>query len=140
MTDYTEEERRKAERRNCTAPCDDHVHRVVHEKVDACKVDINKDIHALREDMSSASKKIDALAADVHRLNISVADIAINSKSIAASLQNMTEVREAYETFKGFARVLHWMRQNVVTVALLTAIVMFAMGKLELKALLGWVL
>jgi hypothetical protein len=90
--------------------------------------------------MSSASKKIDALAADVHRLNISVADIAINSKSIASSLQAMTEVKEAYETFKGFARVMAWMRQNVVTVALIVAVVMFAMGKLELKNLLGWLL
>ena len=136
-------ERRASERRGCTPGdpfCDDHLHRVVHEKVDACKVDINKDIHALREDMSNASKKIDALAVDVHRLNISVADIAINSKSIAASLQNMTEVREAYETFKGFARVMAWMRQNVVTVALVVAVVMFAMGKLELKNLLGWLL
>jgi hypothetical protein len=32
------------------------------------------------------------------------------------------------------------MRQNVVTVALIVAIVMFAMGKLELKSLIGWLL
>jgi hypothetical protein len=129
------------ERRTEMAPvCDNYLHRIVQDKIDACKGTINEDIHGVREDMSSASKKIDALAADVHRLNVSVADIAINSKSIASSLQSMTEVREAYETFKGFARVLHWMRQNVVTVALIVAIVMFAMGKLELKALLGWML
>ena len=133
---YTGPERRT----EMTPACDNYLHRIVQDKIDACKGTINDDIHALREDMSSASKKIDSLAADVHRLNISVADIAINSKSIASSLQAMTEVKEAYETFKGFARVMAWMRQNVVTVALLVAVVMFAMGKLELKALLGWLL
>ena len=116
------------------------MHRVVQEKIDACYSVINGDLHQLREDVSTAGKKIDALASDVHRVNISVADIAINSKSIAASLQSMTEVREAYETFKGFARVMAWMRQNVVTVALVVAVVMYAMGKLELKNLLGWLL
>jgi hypothetical protein len=137
---YDGPERRETERRGCTMPCDDHVHRVVHEKLEGCKADMYKDIHLLRADMSNASKKIDALASDVHRLNVSVADIAINSKSIASSLQTLTEVKEAYETFKGFARVLNWMRQNVVTVALIVAIVMFAMGKLDLKSLIGWVL
>jgi hypothetical protein len=140
MTEYIGPERREIERRGCTMPCDDHVHRVVHEKLEGCKADLNKDIHALRVDMSKASEKIDALATDVHRLNISVADIAVNSKSIAGSLQSMTEVKEAYDTIKGFARVMAWMRQNVVMVALLVAVVMFAMGKLELKNLLGWLL
>ena len=128
------------DRRTCPESCDDHMHRVVHEQIDACKVDINKDIHALREDMSSASKKIDALAADVHRLNISVADIAINSKSIAASLQSMTEVREAYDMFKAGGKFLKWLRENIVSIVIIVAIVLFLMGKVDLKAFVGWIL
>ena len=140
MTDYTEEDRRKIERRSCAAPCDDHVHRVVHEKVEACRDDLYKDIHALRTDMSNAGKKIDTLATDVHKLNLSVADIAANSARVANSIESLTEIKDAYTTIKGFARVMAWMRQNVVTVALIVAIVMFAMGKLDLKSLIGWLL
>ena len=135
MSDYT-----GIERRVCPEVCDDHMHRVVHEKVGACKADMYKDIHDLRADMSIASRKIDTLAADVHKLNISVTDIAISSKSIAASLATLTEVREAYDTLKGFASVMSWLRQNLVALALLVAIVLFLMGKLDYKVLLGWVL
>jgi hypothetical protein len=101
---------------------------------------INGDLHQLRDDVSSAGKKIDALASDVHRLNISVADIAINSKSIAASLSTMTEVREAYDMFKAGGRFLKWLRENIVSIVILVAIVLFLMGKVDLKAFVGWIL
>jgi hypothetical protein len=120
--------------------CDNYLHRIVQDKIDACKGTINEDLHQLREDMSSAGKKIDALAADVHRLNISVADIAINSKSIAASLQSMTEVREAYDMFKAGGKFLKWLRENIVSIVIIVAIVLFLMGKVDLKAFVGWIL
>lgn len=129
------------ERRTEMAPvCDNYLHRIVQDKIDACKGTINEDLHQLREDMSSAGKKIDALAADVHRLNISVADIAINSKSIAASLQSMTEVREAYDMFKAGGKFLKWLRENIVSIVIIVAIVLFLMGKVDLKAFVGWIL
>jgi hypothetical protein len=133
---YTGPERRT----EMATVCDNYLHRIVQDKIDACKGTINDDIHGLREDMSSAGKKIDALAADVHRLNISVADIAINSKSIAASLQSMTEVREAYDMFKAGGKFLKWLRENIVSIAILVAIVLFLMGKVDLKAFVGWIL
>lgn len=140
---YDGEERRATERRGC-APgdpfCDDHLHRVVNDKITACKSDISADIHAIRENMTKIEGKQDTLTNDVHKLSIAVNDIAINSGSIAESLKGMSGLVETYNWIVGFNRVLEWGRKNILLIAFLTAVYLFATGKVDLKSVVEWIL
>ena len=141
--EYLGVERRATERRGC-APgdpfCDDHLHRVVNDKITACKSDISADIHAIRENMSKIEAKQDTLTSDVHKLSIAVNDIAINSGSIAESLKGMSGMFETYKTLVGINNFLGWMRGNIVLVITIVVLVMFITGKIDLKAMVEWIL
>ena len=141
MSEYAGVDRRGEfkDRRVCDPQeCDSHIKLVMHEKIDACKVELYRDIHELKEDVSEVNKRLTALTGDVHKLGIAVTDIAINSKSIAASLESMSGMVETYKTLVGINKLFGWMRENIIGIAMLIAIFMVLSGKIDLKMLLGW--
>ena len=118
--------------------CDDHIHRIVQDRVEACKSDLVGDIHRINANISSIQTEQKSQAAELHKLNIAVHDIAINSASIAKSLEGMSGMFETYKTLVGINKLFGWMRENIIGIALLVAIFMALAGKLDLKMLLGW--
>lgn len=136
-------ERRASERRGCTPGdpfCDDHLHRVVNDKITACKSDISADIHAIRDNINKIETKQDILTNDVHKLSIAVNDIAINSGSIAESLKGMRGLVETYNWIVGFSRVLEWSRSNIPLLAFLVLTYLLITGKIDWKAMLEWLI
>ena len=119
---------------------DDHLHRVVNDKIQACKGDLVQDMHAIRENINKVEVKQDTLTSDVHKLSISVRDIVTNSASIAESLKGMSGMFDTYKSLVGVNKFFAWVRENIITVALLAAIFLWLSGKLDLKVLLGWLI
>ena len=140
---YVGPDRRAAEHNGCSPDhpkCDDHLHRIVNDKMHACKSELSQDIHLIREDISKIEAKQDALTTDVHKLSVSVRDIATNSASIAESLNSMNGMFDTYKSLVGVNKVFAWVRENIITVALIVAIFLWLSGKLDLKVLLGWLI
>jgi len=105
----------------------------------ACKSELSQDIHLIREDISKIEAKQDTLTTDVHKLSVSVRDIATNSASIAESLSSMNGMFDTYKSLVGVNKIFAWVRENIITVALIAAIFMWLSGKIDLSVLLGWV-
>ena len=133
---YVGPDRRSSERRDC----DDHIHRVVHEKVGNCKNEIYKEIHGLRADMSKVNDRLNILSDDVHKLGLSVRDIANNSQDIATSLRDMREMAATYRKVRGAWDVIDWVRRNVVTLGVVLVILYYVIIKGDVVQLLGGVL
>lgn len=122
-TPYTGPERRCGQNE-----CDDHIHRVVHEKVGSCKNEIYKEIHGLRADMGKVNDRLNILSDDVHKLGLAVRDIANNSQDIARSLNAMTEVATAYKNVQGWWSVTNWIRHNIITVGVVLVILYYVIA------------
>lgn len=119
---YAGPDRRANDRRH---DCDDHIHRVVHEKVGNCKNEIYKEIHGLRSDMGKVNDRLNILSDDVHKLGLSVRDIANNSQDIATSLRDMREMASTYRKVRGAWDVFDWLRKNVVTVGVVLVVLYY---------------
>lgn len=109
--------------------CDDHIHRVVHEKLGHCKNEIYKEIHGLRADMGKVNDRLNTLSDDVHKLGLSVRDIANNSQDIATSLRDMREMAATYRKVRGAWDVIDWVRRNVVTLGVVLVILYYVILK-----------
>lgn len=77
----------------------------VHESV----AGLNKEIHGLRSDMS----------ASVGEINKSLADIA-------TTLRQLADLPEAWNNLKGFMAVVRWTKENLLLLAILGAVLIYA--------------
>lgn len=134
---YAGPDRREgAERRDC----DDKIHRIVHEKVGACKDQVYMEIHALRGDISNINDRLNTLSDDVHKLGLAVRDIANNSGDIANSLREMQSVVTTYNKVRGAWDVFDWLRKNVLTIAVVLVVLYYVVAHGNVADLLGMLL
>lgn len=101
-------------------------------KMRECKDEIDADISSTNRMVEILSEEVTGLRGDVHGLRGDVHNVAGSVKSMEASLSTIAETMtklsnlpEAWQNITGFLKVMRWMRENFITVAIVFATVAY---------------
>jgi len=101
-------------------------------KMRECRDEIDIDLAATNNMVSVLSEEVNGLRGDVHGLRGDVHNMASSVKSMETSLSTIAETMtklsnlpEAWQNITGFLKVMRWMRENFITVAIVFAVIAY---------------
>lgn len=106
------------------------------EAMRACKADVDSEISATNHLVSALSGEVTGLRSDVHGLRGDVHNVAGSVKSmeaslstIAATMTKLSDFPDAWQNITGFFKVMRWMRENLLIVAMFLSVMAYLGGK-----------
>lgn len=114
--------------RQCPCPSIEHLEN----NMRSCKVEIDAEIASINGIVSKLSHEVAGLRGDVHGLRGDVHNMAGSVKSmenslstIALTMTKLSDFPETWQNITGFLKVMRWMRDNIVIVGILFAVVAY---------------
>jgi predicted DCC family thiol-disulfide oxidoreductase YuxK len=108
------------ERRNCIGCRNlDSLER----RVNQCKAQFDAEIIQVHESVAGLNKEIHGLRSD---MSASVGEINKSLADIAATLRQLADLPEAWRNLKGFMAVVRWTKENLLLLAIMGAVVIYA--------------
>lgn len=97
----------------------DDVEEFVERRMRECRLAVDSEVKEIREDVKTLHARVDALAADVHRITIAVGDISSSLKTIAESLAKLSDLPVVWDRVKSFWMVTSWIQKNFFPLSVL---------------------
>lgn len=101
-------------------------------RVEACKEEFDAQIDGIQSSVVRLGSDVAGLRQDVHSLGESVegmgksvVGIEANLHNIANTLQQLADFPETWTNLKGFLAVSTWLRQNLVVLAIVVAVLVY---------------
>ena len=118
------------ERRKCTGCANIEK---LDRRVSECKQEFDTELRTVKDTITGLGAQVNALRADVHTMTASIGSINTSLESIAATLttsaatlSQLADLPEAWTALKGFWRVLRFLRENAILLAIIGSAIWYS--------------